>query len=207
MKAKLPLLTLIVALALTACSGSDKGKQAAASLTAAWGNPEAVQQVASQYVASRDSLSMPGDASSMDKAFVDACAGNDSIHMLARAIAMTPSDLGKEIAGTIIDLLKDDKGIEPANAQLALADLAYSMLGRNADVAQCYAAVDEAAKALPEDKQMQVYVNSCSPETLGDAMREERASDATATDRRAKIVEGILTGDKLEAFKSHYYNK
>jgi len=209
MKYILTLLSILaVALTLTSCNGSDKGAEAARQLNAAWGNPDAIKQIAANYAASRDSLFIPGEASMMNNAFIDACAGNDSLQVLAQAIALDVTELGKANGTYIVDGLKSGSlDGKTAASRLGMIDMALSMLGRSNDITACFAAIDEVAQSLSEEQQMQVYARSCSPSALGDAMKAERASNSADTDRRAKIVEGILTGEDLETFKTHYYSK
>ena len=200
---------LAATMTLTGCSGaSDKGTQAAKQLAAAWGDPAAIQKVASDYTASRDSLSFPGASGSMDGAFFDACT-NDTMLVMAQAIALSNEELAKETASAVIGGLKDgsmDAG--KASARLSMLSMALFTLDRNDDLATCFRIIDEAAQELSEDQQMLVYARSCAPNKLGDAFKQDRAQgDATEADRKAKIVEGILTGKDLDTFKSHYYAK
>lgn len=200
--------TLAAAISLAGCSGSDKGTEAAARLRSAWGNADAIKQVAAGYTTSRDSLFVPGDDSMMNNAFIDACAGNDSLQVLAQAIALDATELGTVNGEYIVNGLQNGTvdGVKAA-ARLGMIDMALSLLGRNQDINTCFAAIDEVAKALPEQKQMEVYTHSCSPATLAGMLLQERTADPEGSDRRARIVEGILKGQDLEQFKSHYYSK
>lgn len=203
--------TLLVALAavlsLSSCSGaSDKGTNAALQLEQAWGDADAIRKVASDYVATRDSLSLPGEAWMMNDAFFSRCAGNDSLLVMAQAIALTATELGQENGHKIVSGLTDGTlDAQSATARLGIIDVALAILGRSEELSTCFKAIDEAAQELPDDQQMAVYARSCSPATLGDALRQDRATDSLTADKRAAIVNTILTGEDLETFKSHYY--
>lgn len=200
--------TLVAAITLTGCSGSDKGTQAAASLRKACGNPQALKELAASYIASRDSLFFPGDAGMMDKAFIDACAGNDSLQVLAQAIALDAKELGKVTGEYLVESLQNGTiDGHKAAERLGMIHTSLFLLGRDQDINTCYAAIDEVAQTLPEQQQMEVYAHSCSPATLGENMKKEHDTDPEGTDRRAHIVETILKGDNLNEFKSHYYSK
>lgn len=194
-------------LVLTSCGeASEKGSLAAHQLQAAWGNPEAIMKAASDFKAVSDSLGKP---ESMSDAFIDACSGNDSMKVVAQAIALTPQALGSDMGEAIVDGLASGD-IEAAKAleQIDLVGFAYALLQRNDDAVACFKAIDEVAQSLPEEKQMVVYAHSCAPDKLANAMRQERAQgNAGDVDRRAKMVEDILTGDDLNKFKAIYYGK
>ena len=194
-------------LTITSCGeGKEKGTQAGQQLAAAWDNVDSINKVAHDYIAMRDSM---GGSSAMDDAFVDACSGNDSLRVLAQAIALTPDAVGKDNGNFIVNGLQDSKlDAYKAAARLGMISDAYAMLGRTDDVESCFNAIDEVAKSLPEETQMQVYARSCSPEALAQALLDDRASgNAAEVDRKAKIVETILKGEKLNTFKSIYYAK
>lgn len=201
------LLALATLMSLSSCSGaSDKGANAAARLILAWGNADAIREVASDYVATRDSLTLPGEASIMDNAFFEACGNNDSILVMAQAIALDATELGKENGKLIVSGLQDGTlDATTAAGRLGIIDMALSVLGRNQEVTTVFAQIDEVAHELPDDQQMALYTRSCSPAALGDALRQDRATDSLTADKRAAIVNTILTGDDLEKFKSHYY--
>lgn len=184
----------------------EKGQLAAQQLTDAWGNADAVAQVANNYIAMRDSM---GGSSVMDYAFIEACSANDSIKALAQAIALTPEAVGKARGEIMVKGLQDGTlDANGASAMLGVMGDAYAMLGRSNDLAACFAAVDEVASNLSDEQQMQVYARSCTPQVLAESMKEERRQgDAAQVDRKAKVVETILQGEDLNAFKSIYYSK
>ncbi|MCQ2289169.1 MAG: hypothetical protein MJZ74_08735 [Muribaculaceae bacterium] len=201
-------LVLVAAMSLTSCGGSsDKGTLAAKQLAAAMGNNEAVKKVASDYAAMIDSL-MPGQSWVVTGAFFDACT-NDTMLVMAQAIALSPEDLGKETSKFIIEGLEDGSlDAKKAASRLALLSSSLTMLERTDALATCFKIIDEDAASLSEDKRMAVYARSCRPEKLGDDMKRERELGNSADlDRQAKIVETILTGDDLNTFKAHYYAK
>lgn len=207
MRIFIAILIIACASVLTSCGdGSEYGSRAARQLQAAWGSPEAIVKVASDYKATSDSL---GNPSSMATAFINACSGNDSMKIVAQAIALTPQEMGREMGNAIVDgLAGSSMDANDASAQLNLINYAYALLLRSEDLSVCYNAIDEAVISLPEEKQMLVYAHSCSPEVLARAMKQECDSiDATAAARRVKIVETILTGEDLKKFQSIYYSK
>lgn len=206
-------LTTIIALAalisLNSCSGaSDKGADAAAKLSLAWGNADAIRKVASDYIAARDSLTLPGEDWMMNNAFFEACGDNDSLLVMAQAIALDATEFGKENGKVIVSGLQDGSlDATTAAGRLGIMDMALSVLGRNDQLSTCFNAIEEAVQTLPEDQQMVVYTRSCTPAKLGDALKQDRATDSLKADRQAAIVGTILKGEELETFKSHYYNR
>lgn len=198
---------LTITMSLSSCSGaSEKGSNAAHQLEQAWGNTDAIRKVANDYLAARDSLSLPGETWMMNDAFFNGCASNDSMLIMAQAIALAATELGKENGSIIVKGLTDGTmDAQGATARLGIIDVTLSILGRSDELPTCYKAIDAEAQSLPEDQQMVVYAHSCSPATLGDALRQDRATDSLAADKRAAIVNTILTGEDLNTFKSHYY--
>lgn len=206
MRTLIAILITTCTLVLISCDNGDKkGNMAAQQLLAAWGNPEAIIQVANNYQAVSDSL---GNPPSLSHSFINACTGNDTIKTVAQAIAYTPQSMGTVAGNEIVQgLMMGTMDATVASDRLKLINLAYALLQRNDDLEACYNAIDKVAQSLTEEKQMELYTRSCSPEALAIAMKQERNDNATNANRRAKIVESILTGEDLKTFKSIYYNK
>ena len=205
--------TIIIAIAsivtLSGCSGAaDKGERAAKQLIAAWGNPDAVRQMAEDYAQMRDSLAFGMEEPMMTSAVREGVSRNDTMLIVAQAIALSVEEMGNENAKAIVDgLSKGTLDAQAASARLGAIGTALAMLNRSDDLPKVLSIIDKHAQQLPEQEQMKVYARSCSPRALGDAMRQERATDSIASDRRAHIVEGILQGEELETFKEHYYKR
>lgn len=201
-------LYIVALVAIVACTEADMGKHFASELNDAWGNADSIKQIAAHYTTAHDSVASTNQAKAMNEAFIDGCAGNDSIQMLARAIALSPSEMGKEVGDSLMGFLTaTEPNIERAVAWLGMIDHSLSLLDRRQDIAACYDAIDQAVESLPVEDQMRLYVASCSPETLANELRKDRANNPVDADQRATMVQALLSGERLATFNRHYYAK
>lgn len=197
--------TILLCMSLTACGdASQKGRNAAAELRAAWPDTAAVARFATRYAAQRDSLALPGADDSMDDAFIGAMVSNDTLLVVAQLIALDDAHFAQRQGRTLVDALRDGihTGKSAAN-HIALAHGLAAQFHRDEAATAMDAAIDERAHGLSMKEQMELYAASCSPQALAEALKADLKNgemDATEQQQRIELLRSIYDAEQWKAF-------
>ncbi len=212
MKIKHLLLLAVTLLLLTSCTDTTRrGTRLGDDFINTWRATGDLARVVAEHDAVVDSLTFGWQAGIVNNAFIERVesAGNDTMSVAARAIALGTDAFAEHYASQLIETLLNDDNFTPeqAGAQLTLVYTALGRVGR-ADLAEVYhISLDRLTRELPFDKQMRVYARAATPAELGRQLAAERklpGVDTTEINHRFDALQHIYDDAQMVACRAAY---